>query len=92
MPVTTKPSDRKNKHFILDQSRLKRAQKALGTRTETETIELALENAITEADRDKQAWRAHDAFVSAAIRSGSQIVDVYGRLEKFQNIDSYRAY
>lgn len=82
MSIISKPSTRKNKHFILDQSRLKRAQEALGTRTETETIERALENAITEAERNKQAWKAHDEFISAAIRSGSQIVDVYGRLEK----------
>lgn len=81
MAEITKTSTRKNKHFILDQTRLKRAQKALGTRTETETIERALENAITEAERNEQAWAAHDDFVTAAIKSRARIIDVYGRLE-----------
>ncbi len=37
---TFKNRIRKNKHFLLDQDRLKKAQEVLGTRTETETIEI----------------------------------------------------
>lgn len=81
MTTITKTSTRKNKHFILDQARLTRAQKALGTRTETETIERALENAITEAEKDRIAWDAHEAFVTGMIEGKHQIVDVFGRLE-----------
>lgn len=79
MPTVT--SNRKNKHFVLDQVRLKRAQKALGTRTETETVERALENAIVEAERDQDSWNALDKFLKSAIKSGAKINDVYGRLE-----------
>lgn len=50
--------NRKNKHFLLNQNRLKKAQKVLGAKTETETIELALERIISEAERNAQAQRA----------------------------------
>jgi hypothetical protein len=33
---------RRNKHLILDQAKLKRAQKVLGAKTETEAVERAL--------------------------------------------------
>ena len=36
------------KNFILDMNRLKKAQKVMGTKTETETIHRALEIATTE--------------------------------------------
>lgn len=36
------------KNYILDMNRLKKAQKAMGTKTETETIHRALEIATTE--------------------------------------------
>ncbi len=81
MSSIAKTSTRKNKHFILDQSRLKRAQKALGTRTETETIEIALENVITEAERDRIASTAHEEFVRGMVEKKLQILDVFGRLE-----------
>lgn len=78
MPVITR--DRKNKHFLLDQSRLKKAQKVLGTRTETETIEIALERVISEAERNEKAKTAQDKFLKAAIKEGLIIEDVFGRL------------
>ena len=81
MSTIAKTSIRKNKHFILDQTRLNRAQKALKTRTETETVERALENAIIETERNTIAWAAHDEFVAQMIKGGFQIDDVYGRLE-----------
>ncbi len=70
-------SARKNKHLILDQVKLKKAQKVLGARTETETIERALEQVISEAEKDRRAW----AVTEKLIRSGIQIKDVFGRVE-----------
>ena len=70
-------SARKNKHLILDQVKLKKAQKVLGARTETETIERALEQVIREAEKDRRAWAATEKL----IRSGIQIKDVFGRVD-----------
>lgn len=70
-------SARKNKHLILDQVKLKKAQKVLGARTETETIERALEQVISEAEKDRRAWAATEKL----IRSGVQIKDVFGRVD-----------
>ena len=67
----------KHKHYVLDETKLKRAQKLLGTATETETIERALEEVITEQERNRTAWRAHERF----LKSGIQIRDIYGVLE-----------
>ncbi len=80
MPVSTQT--RKNKHFLLDQSRLKKAQQLLGTRTETETIEIALERVISEAERNEKAKAAQDRFVKTALKDGLFIDDVFGRLEE----------
>jgi hypothetical protein len=68
---------RKNKHLILDQTKLKKAQKILGAKTETETIERALEQVISEAEKDHRAWAAHEKL----IKSGIQIKDVFGRVD-----------
>jgi hypothetical protein len=78
--VSTVIQNRKNKHFLLDQSRLKKAQKVLGAKTETETIELALERVITDAELNEQAWLAQDRFIKAATKDNLQIEDVFGRL------------
>ncbi len=80
MSTTTK--NRKNKHFILNQIRLKKAQNVLGTKTETETIEIALERIITEAEKDKKAWAAQDRFIKDAIKEGLVFEDVFGHLEE----------
>jgi hypothetical protein len=45
---------RTHKHFRLDSAKIKRAQKALHARTETEAIERALDFAI--AEHEKTAW------------------------------------
>ena len=70
---------RKNKHFLLDQSRLKKAQEVLGTRTETETIEIALERVISEAEANEKAWTAQDKFLKTAVKEGLVIEDVFDR-------------
>ena len=79
MAVATE--NRKNKHFLLNQNRLKKAQKVLGAKTETETIELALERIISEAERNTQTRRAQDKFLEAAVRDNLYIEDAFGRLE-----------
>ncbi len=71
-PMPTK----KHKHVVLDQSKIKQAQKLLGTQTEKETIERALEEVINEGERNAQAWKSHEKFV----KSGIEIKDVYGVL------------
>jgi hypothetical protein len=70
-------SKRSHKHFQLDAAKLKRAQRALCARTETETIELALDLVIAEHRRNRLAREANYRFV----RSGVEIKDMYGKLE-----------
>jgi hypothetical protein len=67
---------RSHKHFQLDAVKIKRAQKALRAKTETETIERALDLAITEHQRNRLALEATDRFM----KSGIRIKDVYGAL------------
>jgi hypothetical protein len=72
---------RKNKHLILDQAKLKKAQQLLGAKTETETIDRALEQVISEAEKDHQAWAAQERFLKAAVRDRLTIRDVFEHLE-----------
>jgi hypothetical protein len=72
--ATTK--NRSHKHFQLDSVKIKRAQKALRAKTETETIECALDLAIAEHQKNRLVLEANERFVE----SGIDIKDVYGRL------------
>jgi hypothetical protein len=74
MPATNK---RVHKHFQLDGVKIKRAQKALRAKTETETIERALDFTISEHERNRLLLEANERF----LRSGVEIKDVYGKLE-----------
>ncbi len=69
--------EKKRKHLILNQSKLSLAKKILGTRTETETIEKALDSIISEAEKNKIAFKATEKFM----KSGIEIKDVFGNLE-----------
>ncbi len=69
---------RAHKHFQLDAVKIKRAQRALQAKTETETIELALDLAIAEHRKNRLALDANDRFVT----SGIDIKDVYGSLDR----------
>ncbi len=71
------PSHRSHKHFQLDAIKIKRAQKALRAKTETETIERALDLAIAEEQSNRLAHQANARF----LRSGAKIRDVYGALD-----------
>ena len=79
--MQTEVKNRKNKHFILNQKRLDRAKKILGVSTETETVEIALERVISEAEANRKAWAAHEKFVRSMIDGGHQIEDAFGNLE-----------
>ncbi|MGD0760850.1 MAG: hypothetical protein ABR921_18275 [Candidatus Sulfotelmatobacter sp.] len=67
--------DRTHKHFQLDAGKIKRAQKVLKARTETEAIERALDFAINEHEKNRLVSEANERFV----RSGIEIKDVYGK-------------
>ena len=69
---------RSHKHFQLDSMKIKRAQKALRARTETETIERALDLAIAEHESNRLALEANQRF----LKSGIEIKDVYGTLDR----------
>jgi len=68
---------RAHKHFQLDSVKIKRAQKVLRAKTETETIERALDFTITEHERNRLLLEANERF----LRSGVEIKDVYGKLD-----------
>ena len=72
----TTATKRAHKHFQLDSTKIKRAQKALHARTETEAIERALDFAIAEHEKNRLALQAAERF----IKSGIEIKDVYGTL------------
>ncbi|MBV9144369.1 MAG: hypothetical protein JO065_00535 [Acidobacteria bacterium] len=73
MATTTK---RTHKHFQLDANKIKRVQRALQAKTETEAIERALELVIVEHEKNRLVADATDRFV----KSGIEIKDVYGTL------------
>ena len=65
----------------LDEEKIKRAQRILGTDTEAETIERALDEIISEDERNRRAWAAHDRFIKNALKEKILVRDVYGVLE-----------
>jgi hypothetical protein len=68
--------NRSHKHLQLDAVKIKRAQKVLRAKTETETIERALDLVIDEHEKNRLVAEANERFV----RSGVEIKDVYGKL------------
>jgi hypothetical protein len=66
----------RHKHLVLDQAKIRKAQKALGTKTETETIERALEIVITEDEKNRRAWSATQKLV----RGGVEVKDVFSQM------------
>jgi hypothetical protein len=68
--------NRSHKHFQLDAVKIKRAQKVLRAKTETEAIERALDMVIDEHEKNRLAGEANERF----LRSGVVIEDVYGKL------------
>ena len=60
----------------LDSAKIKRAQRALRAKTETEAIERALDFAIAEHEKNRLVLQATERF----IKGGIEIKDVYGTL------------
>jgi hypothetical protein len=67
-----------HKHFQLEAVKIRRAQKILRAKTETETIELALDAVIAEHKREQLTTEANERFV----KSGIEVRDVFGKLSK----------
>jgi len=72
----TTAKNRLHKHFQLDAMKIKRVQKILQARTETDAIERALDLAIAEHEKNRLALHATERFAA----SGIDIKDVYGTL------------
>jgi hypothetical protein len=77
MGASTAKSEIVHKHLRLNGRKLKRAQKALGAKSETEAVERALDLVLAEHERNSIVERAHREFFGSGIR----IRDVYGALE-----------
>ena len=72
----TTATQRSHKHLQLDSTKIRRAQKALHVKMETEAIERALDFAIAEHEKNRLVLQATERF----IKSGIEIKDVYGTL------------
>jgi hypothetical protein len=55
--------NRSRKHFRLDAVKIKHAQKVLQAKTETETIDRALDLVIAEYQRNRLAMEANERFL-----------------------------
>jgi hypothetical protein len=73
-----KPASHSKTRIRLNVAKVKRAQKALGAKTETAAIEQALDLVIAESERNRLAFEANQRF----IKSGVEIKDVYGKLDR----------
>lgn len=65
----------RSRRYTVDDAKIKRAQKLLGTKSDAETIDRALDEVITERERSARAWAATERF----IKSGAVIKDVFRR-------------
>jgi len=65
-----------HKHFRLDVTKIKRAQRYLKAGTQTETLDRALDAVIAEHERNRLTREANERFLG----SGIEIIDVYGKL------------
>jgi hypothetical protein len=69
--MTTRP-----RRYALDEAKIKRARKLLGTKSDSETIDRALDEVITERQRSARAWAATERFIKSRV----VIKDVFGRV------------
>lgn len=66
MPVTAK---RTHKHFQLDPAKIKRAQQAMGAKTQTETIDRALDLVIEEHANNRMLRSEEGADLSEQVEA-----------------------
>lgn len=57
----------KRKQYALNEKKIKRAQKLLGTKSETETIERALDEVISDREAQRRAWAATERFIKCSM-------------------------
>lgn len=69
-------SKRRHKRYLLDEAMIRRAQKRLGAKTETETIERAFEEVITEWERVRAAWKAHEGLLKSGIQIRKETIEL----------------
>lgn len=67
----------KHKDYILDESKINRAQKHLGTITENETIEREPEEVLTKREQNKRAWQERERFIKTGRKEQVVIRIVY---------------
>jgi hypothetical protein len=79
--METTATTKRNKHLILTQKKIEKAKSILGASTETETIEIALERIIDDAETDRKLRLAHARFVKNLTGGNADIRDVFGNLE-----------
>lgn len=79
--METTATSKRNKHLILTQKKIEKAKSILGVSTETETIEIALERVINDAEIDRKLGLAHARFVKNLTDGKVDIKDVFGNLE-----------
>jgi hypothetical protein len=70
-------SELKHKHMVMDEKKLKRCQKLLGTKNERETVDKALELVLAEAEKDMAIEQLHKRITSRPV----WIEDPYGRVK-----------
>jgi len=68
----------RKKRPAVSESKLKKAQAALGTKSDAETVEKALDQVISDTERNRLAWAATERFV----KSGITVRDVFGRVDE----------
>lgn len=66
----------RHKQLLVDEAKLRCVQKIFGVSAKDEAIERALDEALTEHESNRLAWRAHEQF----LKGGGEIKDVYGLL------------
>ncbi len=81
LDMETTATSKRNKHLILTQKKIEKAKSILGVSTETETIEIALERIIDDAETDRKLSLAHARFVKNLTGGKVDIKDVFGNLE-----------
>lgn len=74
--MSAKPEAKKHKHYWLGETKILKAKKLSGIKTETEAIETALDEVIADREHDKRAWTATERL----LKSGVKIEDVFNRL------------
>ncbi len=71
-------SSSRKRALALDPAKIKRAKRVLGTTTEGETIERALDEIVEEDKRNRRAWKANERFLNSKL----EIDDVFRNLER----------